>query len=621
MALREDILNPIEGDSPSGPSLRYDPLYDQIKQARTEVSGPADPTDPDSPILIQRAADWERVAELAEEALANRTKDLDLAAWLTEALARVDGFSGLREGLHLLSDLQEQFWDELHPEIDDGDLEFRAAPLQRIGGAPVRESRGRDNLFEHFAGSAPMTRSGLGYRDFYVADLAGTEDDPDPEKQERRSALLGQDLPTLEVWEAAVRDTPKEFLRSVLKEIVACQEATNRIKAVVEERYVPVMGPGDAPGFAQLEGVLGASRRLAERIMKARLEMDPDPVPVDLPDEVDVDAPLASAPPGEADTGSGGEAGGTLPAEPGSRKDAMGRIAAAARFLRKENPKDPTPYALLRTVAWADLRAQAPTVDPKLLDPPPTALRTRLRALVLDEKWAQVLETAEEIMASPFGRGWLDVQRYALEATGNLGPDYDAVGDTIRAALRELLLDLPDLPRMSLMDDSPVANADTRAWIRNLGISRGTGSAEETDELSSGMPRRGGRDVLAAALERVRAGEPQKGIQLLMIEASQEKSSRARFLRRMEAAEIMLAHGHARVAHPLLREMLDQIENHKLEEWEAGETVAKALGLLYRSLQDAAVGDNERIAEDLYLRVCRLDPIQGITFGGPVRGS
>ncbi|MBK9169620.1 MAG: type VI secretion system ImpA family N-terminal domain-containing protein [Bryobacterales bacterium] len=36
MPLRDDILNPIPGDSPGGVSLRYDPVYDKIKEARRE---------------------------------------------------------------------------------------------------------------------------------------------------------------------------------------------------------------------------------------------------------------------------------------------------------------------------------------------------------------------------------------------------------------------------------------------------------------------------------------------------------------------------------------------------------------------------------------------------------
>ena len=36
MPLRDDLLNPIPGDNPSGESLRYAPVFDKIKEARRE---------------------------------------------------------------------------------------------------------------------------------------------------------------------------------------------------------------------------------------------------------------------------------------------------------------------------------------------------------------------------------------------------------------------------------------------------------------------------------------------------------------------------------------------------------------------------------------------------------
>ncbi len=54
MPLRDDLLNPIPGDNPSGASLRYDKVYDQIKEARTE----------DDPTLPSGA--WERQVKKAD---------------------------------------------------------------------------------------------------------------------------------------------------------------------------------------------------------------------------------------------------------------------------------------------------------------------------------------------------------------------------------------------------------------------------------------------------------------------------------------------------------------------------------------------------------------------------
>jgi len=36
MPLPEGLLNPIPGENPSGKTLRYDPVYDKIREARRE---------------------------------------------------------------------------------------------------------------------------------------------------------------------------------------------------------------------------------------------------------------------------------------------------------------------------------------------------------------------------------------------------------------------------------------------------------------------------------------------------------------------------------------------------------------------------------------------------------
>ncbi len=124
-----DLLRPIPGPNPSGEDIRYSTLFERIKEARRE--------EPDLPQGVwqreRKSADWAAVAELCTEALVNHTKDLRIASWLTEALLHRDGFPGLAEGLLVLRSLLEAFWPTLYPLPDDGDLEFRAAPLEWVG--------------------------------------------------------------------------------------------------------------------------------------------------------------------------------------------------------------------------------------------------------------------------------------------------------------------------------------------------------------------------------------------------------------------------------------------------------------------------------------------------------
>ncbi len=124
-----DLLQPIPGPNPSGQDARYSGLYDQIKEARRQ--------DLDLPqgewVHERKIADWGKVIQLCSGALTTTTKDLQIAAWLTEALLHRRGVSGLTEGLNLLRGLIDQFWPTVYPRSQDDELEFRAGPLEWVG--------------------------------------------------------------------------------------------------------------------------------------------------------------------------------------------------------------------------------------------------------------------------------------------------------------------------------------------------------------------------------------------------------------------------------------------------------------------------------------------------------
>jgi hypothetical protein len=199
-----------------------------------------------------------------------------------------------------------------------------------------------------------------------------------------------------------------------------------------------------------------------------------------------------------------------------------------------------------------------------------------------------------------------------------LGTDYGQVARAIRGALRALLEDVPDLLTMSLMDDMPAANEETRQWLAAHGLDdarRSAGATLEYQEttMSSNGHSRPADKALERAMTEVRGGRAQRGIQLLMEELTQEKTPRARFLRRTQIARIMVDNGLETIAVPILLELLALIDNHKLAEWEAGDLVAEPMALLYRCIEkEQAAGDHSK--DSLYPRICSLDPLQAMAL-------
>src|ERR1051325_10608488 len=91
-----ELLDPVAAEQPAGADLRWTPEWDRIKEARRADdelgSGQGGQKD-------RKLANWPLVAELAA-AMLRRSKDLQLALWLTEANVKLHGFAGLRDGFN-----------------------------------------------------------------------------------------------------------------------------------------------------------------------------------------------------------------------------------------------------------------------------------------------------------------------------------------------------------------------------------------------------------------------------------------------------------------------------------------------------------------------------------------
>src|SRR5215469_3185785 len=134
----EALLAPIEGDAPQGIDLREDysatSPYNRLRDARSEArvaergqeAGDGDARDP-GPL-------WRTVRELALKTLGETAKDLEVAAWLTEAYVRSHGLAGLTAGAKTMAGLAERYWDTLFPLPDDYGMETRVAPVTGLNG-------------------------------------------------------------------------------------------------------------------------------------------------------------------------------------------------------------------------------------------------------------------------------------------------------------------------------------------------------------------------------------------------------------------------------------------------------------------------------------------------------
>ena len=606
MPLPENLLNPIPGDNPSGTDLRYDPIYEKIKEARREE----EEIEQGAWQHEVKKAEWSTVTKVATETLATKTKDLQIAAWLTEALLKTEGFGGLAQGLTLSKDLIEKFWDTVYPELEDGDAELRATPLEWIGSSlamPVR--------------MVPLNREGHDWLDYTGSRKIGYEDpSASSEKKAAREKLLKEGKVAPEAFDKSFVETPKVFYSKGEKDLDASAATLEALDKLCREKFGDV-----APNFGDLKKALQEVRHTVHQLLDKKRETEPDPVEAPPAEEE------AQSEAGEGQAVGGGMSRAAGPAgivipfadhEPADRREAIMSVARAAAVLRKQEPFSPAPYLMMRGLRWGELRAAFRSSDPAKLEGPPTELRQHIKRLALEKKWNEVLETAENAMSLPCSRAWLDLQRFVIEACVGLGGDYDVIAVAIRSELKGLLRDLPQLLQTNLLDDTPAANSETQAWVQEL-LSETPAQAAEAaapppapeapvveDHSSPGWQKKF-VDSYALAQEALKGGQPEKAIDIMSREVERQLSGRGKFLRKMQLVEVCVSASKPNIAQPMIEELAAAVENYKLELWEDREVVCKALALILKN--------SERIKKDaaeskkIFDRICRLDPVQALS--------
>jgi type VI secretion system protein ImpA len=253
------ILTPIEGDDPAGEDLRYI-LYDEIAEAR-RADDAYDRGDWQREI---KSADWDTVIALCADALVNRSKDLQIAAWLTEALTIKEGFKGLLNGLKVLRGFLENFWECVYPEIEEDDLEFRAGRLEFL-----------NNSLWSRVKQIPLTdssaKAGYSWLQWEESRQVGYEGDA--AKAETRAELVAEGKLTAEEFDAAVAGSSRAFYETLAAEAAKCKEEFQILEQLVDEKFVK-----EAPRLAELRDSLEDYDRQVSKILKEKRELEPDEV-------------------------------------------------------------------------------------------------------------------------------------------------------------------------------------------------------------------------------------------------------------------------------------------------------------------------------------------------------
>ena len=315
------LLAQVSAHVPEGVPAAEDEHYRRIRHEREEE-------DASLPLGAWerelKRANWVAASELTATALAGRSKDLQLAAWLFEALIARSGFQAVAPCLRLIDALLLRYADTLHPQ----DSEHRLNLLLWIGQKLLPPLR-----------RVMITATGSGH------DCAWNDWEQAQRNEQLRASLGKQreneiEGATLADVGAALACTPDArilFLRDCLCDGLTALQTL--------ERTLDAQLGDDAPGLSGMRNLLERIEAVLAAEARRRGVAMPAPAPTSTSTHSVEDA---------HDTGSGGTDG-DVPVGSIDRREVYAALADIARALETIEPHSPVPYLIRRAVAWGGL--------------------------------------------------------------------------------------------------------------------------------------------------------------------------------------------------------------------------------------------------------------------------
>jgi type VI secretion system protein ImpA len=337
------LLQPIAGDAPAGVDLREDfspqSAYYRLRDARAEARAAERTADESPEVETPPPPQWRAVRELVLAALTEKAKDLELAAWLTEALVRSDGLAGLAAGSRLIAGLAEAFWDQnLFPVPDEDGIATRVAPVTGLNG-----EGGDGTLIQPLRKLVLFAMpDGTNVPFWQYEQSAELEGIGDAERVKQRLAAGVMPFADMEAAARAAGAARFGAMRALAREALREWTAMGEI--------LDARAGADGPPTSRVRDLLRQILDVAGRYAPAESEEE------------------ATA--AETVETAGGEgaavAGAAAPARAATREDMLRELGRISEFFRRTEPQSPLAYTLEEAVrrgrmSWPELLAEVVT--------------------------------------------------------------------------------------------------------------------------------------------------------------------------------------------------------------------------------------------------------------------
>jgi type VI secretion system protein ImpA len=340
----ETLLTPISVETPTGIDVRTDfspaSNYFRLRDARAEARAAerAAETNADGDT---GAESWRTVKSLALKILSEQAKDLEVAAWLTEALVRSNGLAGLALGAELIGGLADRYWDQLYPMPDEDGMETRVAPVTGLNG------EGGDGTLSQPLFKLPLFKGGNGEKVMLFQYEQSAELQTITDQKRLESRLRAGVVPYDQMQSAARANPPGSFV-ALRRDLHAAQAAWSAMAAILDAK-----AGRDSPPTRRIGDTLEQILRIVDRYAPPETSQAEAAVTEEMATE--------SAEAGAA----GGDAGGATIGRRrlATREDALAMLGEIADYFRKNEPQSPLAYTIDDAIrrgrlSWPELLAE-----------------------------------------------------------------------------------------------------------------------------------------------------------------------------------------------------------------------------------------------------------------------
>ena len=338
----EALLAPIPGDAPQGVDIREDfsaqSPYNRLRDARSEARDAEKMIDAGSDDGRDPTPLWRQVRDIGLKTLSETAKDLEVAAWVTEAYVRSHGLAGLTAGAKLISGLAENFWDDVFPLPDDYGVETRVAPVTGLNGRD-----GNGSLVQPLHKLPLLTRNDGTTVAVYQYDASALLPTLDAER--RAARLEAGTIPFDDIEKEARAQGARTFAR-LRQDAREALEAWQHMADVLDAK-----ASEDPPSTSTVRDML---RHVLDISIKYAPPEAPEP-------GAEAAAEVAGEAGGGAAAGGGGVAGFGVPTgQLANREDALRALENLANFFRRTEPISPLAYTIEEAVrrsrmTWPEL--------------------------------------------------------------------------------------------------------------------------------------------------------------------------------------------------------------------------------------------------------------------------